>query len=322
MALDERFGDPDATVRSYQRELIGKLEFPFTYEVRTDPISGQTDGIFARCRETDTCPHVMQLDNGNEAWLKALNLVTQDGLGSDIELPENVRVYYFSSVQHGPASPPYSPGICQQLSNPASDRPFIRALLVALDDWATRGIEPPPSRYPRSSDGTLAPSLPQSGIGFPEIPGVRYTGWYIPVAVKDKSQLPHRWIPGKEYVVLAPVTDADGNDVAGVRPVEVEVPLATYTGWSLRRAPYAENEDCGNTGQHIPFARTRAERDATGDPRLSIAERYRDQADYVSRIEQAARALVADRLLLEEDVERLTADAVQRWAAAMEKAPN
>lgn len=311
MPLNDRWGDTDATGRSYSRELVSKMEFPFTYEVRTDPVSGLTDGIFARCQQSDTCPHVMQLDTGNEGWLKALNLLTTDGLGNDIELPENVRLYYFSGVQHGPAAAPAQTAVCQQLSNPASDRPHIRALLVALDAWATRGVAPPDSRYARVGDGTLAPSLPQSGMGFPEIPGVRYTGWYIPVAVKDKTTLPNKWIPGKEYVVLVPKTDADGNDIAGVRPVEVQVPIATYTGWALRRAPYAENEDCETTGQYIPFPATRAEREARGDPRLSVEERYPTHADYVNRVAEAADNLVRERLLLEEDAETI------KQAAAM-----
>jgi hypothetical protein len=108
---------------------------------------------------------------------------------------------------------------------------------------------------------------------------------------------------------LVPKTDADGNDIAGIRPVEVEVPLATYTGWAVRRAPYAEGEECGPTGQYIPFAATRAEREATGDPRLSIEERYRDHADYVARVERAVENLLRERLLLEEDAEEITAAA-------------
>ena len=309
IALNARFGDPDATGWSYVRQLLGKIEFPFTYEVRTDPITGRTDGIFARCEVTATCPKVMQVDNGNEGWLKALNLLTQDGLGNDIEIPQDVRFYYISSTQHGPARTPSIPPLCQQLSNPARNQPHVRALFQALDEWATEGVLPPESRWPRSSDGTFVPSLPQESVGFPKIPGVRYTGWYVPVAVKDSTSLPTRFIPGTEYVVLVPKTDADGNDIAGIRPVEVEVPLATYTGWAVRRAPYAEGEECGPTGQYIPFAATRAEREATGDPRLSIEERYRDHADYVARVERAVENLLRERLLLEEDAEEITAAA-------------
>jgi hypothetical protein len=311
MPLNDRFGDTDATGRSYERELTSKMEFPFTYEVRTDPVSGLTDGLFARCQISGTCPNVMQLDGGNEAFLKALSLLSTDGVGNDIELPENVRLYYVASVQHGPASVAAETPFCQQLSNPNKTQPHIRALVLALDAWSTQGVLPPESRYPKVSDGTLAASLPQAGMGFPKIPGVRYTGWHMPVAVKDKTSLPNRWTSGKEYAVLVPKTDADGNDLAGIRTVEIRVPIGTYTGWALRRAPFAENEDCATTGQYIPFPKTRAEREASGDPRLSVEERYRDRADYVSKVEQAADELVREGLMLEED-----AEAIKQAAAA------
>jgi hypothetical protein len=116
--------------------------------------------------------------------------------------------------------------------------------------------------------------------------------------------LPPTPIPGKSYTVLVPKTDADGNEVGGIRTPTVQAPLGTYTGWALRRAPFAENEDCALTGQFIPFKATQAERLATGDPRLSIEERYRNHGTYVSRVAHAVNALVQDRYLLEEDGER------------------
>jgi len=160
------------------------------------------------------------------------------------------------------------------------------------------------------SDGTLVSSLPQSAQGFPAIPGVNYTGWYNPVDLLDKSTLPNTPIPGKSYTVLVPKTDVDGNDIAGVRHPNIEVPIATYTGWALRRAPFAEGEDCALTGQYIPFAATKAERLADGDPRLSLEERYRNHGHYVSQVARAADRLVRQRLLLDEDsVDIITAAA-------------
>lgn len=310
IASNDRFGDTNATGRSYQRHLSAKQEFPFTYEVRFDPISGLTDGIFARCQVTDTCPKVMHTDSANEAYLKPTALVTTDGLGNDIRLPDNVRVFMVAGTQHGPSSAPQTIATCQQLSNPNPHNPIVRALYMALDDWATRGIRPPASRYPRVSDGTLVPSLPQSVQGFPVIPGVNYTGWYNPVDLLDKSTLPNMPIPGKSYTVLVPKTDVDGNDIAGVRHPNIEVPIATYTGWALRRAPFAEGEDCALTGQYIPFAATKAERLADDDPRLSLEERYRNHGHYVSRVARAADRLVRQRLLLDEDsVDIITAAA-------------
>ncbi len=302
--MNERFGDTNATGRSYQRHLSAKQEFPFTYEVRSDLISGLTDGIFARCQLTNTCPKVAHMDSGNESYLKPTVLVTTDGQGKDIVLPSNVRVYYVGSSQHAPAGTASPTGTCQQLSNPNQHSPILRALWVGLDAWATQGIEPPASRYARVSDGTLVPSLPQATQGFPVIPGVRYTGWYNPVDLLDKSTLPPTPIPGKSYTVLVPKTDKDGNEIAGIRTPTIQAPLGTHTGWALRRAPFAENEDCALTGQFIPFKATQAERLAAGDPRLSIEERYRNHGAYVSQVARAVNDLVQNHYLLEEDGDR------------------
>jgi hypothetical protein len=215
-----------------------------------------------------------------------------------------VRAYLFSSTQHGPDAIP-SQGICQQLSNPLPFSPAQRALALALDDWVSRGIEPPASRGPRIADGTLVPSLPQAAQGFPVIPGVLYTGTVNELAMLDLSVVPPVPIPGADYTVLVPKTDANGNDLAGIRHAWLEAPLATHTGWNLRRAGFAEDQGCGLTGSYVPFAQTSAERLASGDPRPSIEERYRNHGAYVSGIARAAARLVQEGLWLEEDRERV-----------------
>jgi len=312
IASNDRFGDTNATGRSYQRHLSAKMEFPFTYEERFDPVSGLTDGIFARCERTRTCPKVMHTDGGNEVYLKALSLVTTDGQGHDIKLPRDVRVFMISSTQHGPSDQPSPTGTCQQLSNPLPHDMAVRALYLALDDWATRGKKPPKSQYPRVRDGTAVPTLPRSVHGFPFIPGVNYTGWYNPVAVKDTSSLPNMEIPGKFYTVLVARVDADGNDIPGVRHPHLQAPVATHTGWALRRAPFAENEDCALTGQYIAFATTKAQRLASGDPRLSLEERYGTQAGYACAVRTAATKAVKKRYLLQEDADTVIAQAAAR----------
>src|SRR4029450_585632 len=136
-----------------------------------DPISGLTDGIFARCLVTKTCPKVMHTDSSNEAYLKPTALVTTDVLGNDNKLPPAVRVFTMAGTKHGPSDTPQVTGTCQQLSNPNPHDLVVRGLYMALDDWATKGVPPPASRYAKVSDGTLVPSLPQSVQGFPLIPG-------------------------------------------------------------------------------------------------------------------------------------------------------
>jgi hypothetical protein len=306
IAANDRFGDANATGRSYQRHLSAKMEFPFTYGVRANPFTGAVDGIMKRCLASNTCPKIIHTDSGNEPYLKPVSLVTTDGPGNgvtptDITLPDNVRAFTIGSSQHGPAgSVTTTPsGVCQQPGNPNQWAPYVRDLGILLDDWTTQGIAPPDSRHARVSDGTLVHPSSVPGQNFPVIPGVTYTGWYNPVDELDKSVLPNMPIPGESYTILVPKTDADGNDLPGVRTLDVQVPLATYTGWGLRRAPFAANEDCALTGQYIPFKATQAQRGA--DPRLSIAERYPTFDAYDAQLISAINSTINQRLLLCED---------------------
>ena len=283
-------------------------EFPFTYETLTDPISKKTDGWLARCRQQKACPKIMHWDSGTESWQGRNSLVVGDPLGKkDVVIPENVRLYYFSSTQHGPTDKP-ARGSCQQLTNPLSYMETQRALIVALHSWVTQGVLPPPSRYPRISDGTFVPPA-QTTQGFPSIAGVRYKGVPNDLSVNDTHTQPPRHVDGKTYPLLVPKVDRDGNEIAGIRAVALQVPLATYAGWNLRAKGFIEDELCYLNGQYIPFAKTKVEREKTGDPRLSIEERYKDQNDYVQQVSRAARTLVDERFLLPDDAERLIAEA-------------
>ena len=285
-------------------------EFPFTYETLTDPISKKTDGWLMRCRQQKACPKIMHWDSGTESWQGRNSLVVGDPLAKkDVPIPDNVRLYYFSSTQHGPTDKP-DRGMCQQLTNPLSYMETQRALIVALHAWVSKDVPPPPTRYPRISDGTLV-SPQQTVQGFPNVPGVRYLGRPNDLSINDGTIQPANHVKGKEYPLLVPKVDKDGNEIAGVRAVALQVPLATHAGWNLRAKGFIEDELCYLNGQYIPFAKTKEEREKTGDPRLSIEERYKDQADYVQRVSHAARALVEERFLLQEDAERLIADAAK-----------
>ena len=166
---------------------------------------------------------------------------------------------------------------------------------------------------PRRGDGTLVPALPQAGVGFPGIPGVTYNGRTTTGDLFDFGPLFGQGILttlpplllGSPYPVFVPTTDADGNDVAGIRLPDVAVPLATYSGWNLRAASFAGGDLCDQSGQKIDFAQTMAERVAAGDPRLSIEERYPNHGTYVSAVARAANRLHRQRFLLDEDVERI-----------------
>ena len=139
---------------------------------------------------------------------------------------------------------------------------------------------------------------------------MRYIGRPNDLSINDGTIQPANHVKGKEYPLLVPKVDKDGNEIAGVRAVALQVPLATHAGWNLRAKGFIEDELCYLNGQYIPFAKTKEEREKTSDPRLSIEERYKDQADYV----------VEERFLLQEDAERLIAAAAKRQIFA-EKNP-
>ena len=106
-----------------------------------------------------------------------------------------------------------------------------------------------------------------------------------------------------------PQIDRDGNELAGVKSPLVANPLGTYTGWNRTASGFAAGQPCGFSGGFIPFAETRAEQIASGDPRLSLEERYGTHEAYVRRVRETANRLVRERLLLAEDAARIVADA-------------
>jgi hypothetical protein len=286
-------------------------QFPFTYETVTDPVSGRTDGVLARCRAQGVCPKIMHWDSGTEPWGARSSLVMTDPLGKrDIPVPENVRLYYFAGTQHVPVAGAREGPLCQNFTNPNQYKEAARALLAAMQDWIATGKAPPPSRYPSLADRTLVRPLPQREYGFPEIPGKRYTGEVNHLFVNDEAALPPRHVADKQYAVLVPKVDRDGNDLPGIRSVTLQVPLGTYLGWNLRRKGFMEDRSCYLEGSYIPFARWREDRGA--DPRSSLEERYGSKQNYVRQVEAAAQRLQREGFLLAEDAERLVREARER----------
>lgn len=304
MFMNYRFGQPVRTHRQHIARWTPEYQFPFADQKLTDTVTGKTDSRLRRCEESKTCPRIFEANSSNEYWAKAGSMMQTDAQGHDLTGLDNVRYYLMASLPHGGGN---GPGICAQPRNPLKPNQALRALLVDLDAWVTEGEAPPANRLPRVADGTLAPPLPQSGMGFPQIPGVVYNGVHHTGDLLDfgpdfdkgiLSVLPPKLV-GSPYPVFVPKTDADGNDIAGIRMPEVTVPVATYTGWALR----ADGLDgCDAAGQRIGFAKTKAARLAAGDPRPSIEERYPDHVTYVNQVTRAAQALKAQRLLLDEDV--------------------
>jgi hypothetical protein len=193
--------------------------------------------------------------------------------------------------------------------------------MKSLADWVATGAEPPPSLYPTLAKGDLV--LPTSqALGFPTIPGKpspdgKFLDFYVydfgrGYIAKDTSGVMTKVPPAIRYGVvasLAPRVDADGNETSGVRSVQLQAPLGTYVGWNVQATGYYTGQQCGFTGGFIPFAETRAGRLAAADPRPSLEERYTSHADYMAKVRAAAVSLVSQRYLLQDDADRLVAQA-------------
>ena len=311
-SFNHRFAQPTAYGTQYAQHDTPSDRFPFAYETQDDPFGqSRADGILRGVRPEHQ-PVLFHTQSSTEYWTRGGSLPHTDPLGRrDASVPENVRFYTFGGTQHGPSSYPPTRGIGQNLSNPADYRPLLRALLLALDAWARDGTPPPPSVYPTIRAGTLV-DFEQTSTGFPAIPGVRYPAVIHAPSVLDFGP---RWTShsiidrqppgavGPHYRVLVPRTDADGNPLGCLLPPEVAVPLATFTGWNLRRRDAgAQDQLVGLHGSYLPFPRSRAEREELGDPRPSLKERYSSIDAYTEKLKRACNELVRDRYLLEDDV--------------------
>ena len=302
--VNARFAQPGRYSRQHEDHIYYGDQFPFTYATTKDPVSAKTDGIFSRCEKNATCPKLMHLDSSMEFWQARSSLLVADGQGRSLPVPENVRFYLMAGTQHGPAAKPEY-GVCQQLSNPAAQAPLVRAAMARLIDWAKNGKTPPPSRFPSPEKGLVEPR--QATIGFPNLGslGVAFPGVFNELNLVDYGAIPPAVAVDKPYALFLPRTDQNGNDLDGVRLPEIEVPLATHTGWGLRKAGFAEGQLCGISGTYLPFAQDAAERARRNDPRASIAERYQTKGAYVEQFAVAGRSLRDDGFLLEEDLVRL-----------------
>jgi len=338
--MNYRWSQTKRTERNRQEELYLEGLFPFANQTTFDPISGQTDGRYKKCTETNTCPLATEFYSSNEFWVKAGSLMSTDPTGT-FDLPDQpeARVYLLASKQHGGAGNPASRGLCQQFLNPLDSAQVQRALWEDLDQWSTQGVLPPASRVPRLDDGTLVPPPPVGDGRYVGIPGVTYTGlkttryrfnygpnFYatgIPTINPPAGGPPYEDNPlnGPIYPSYVPKVDSDGNDIAGIRLPELTVPLATYTGWGLRSGVWA-NDGCEASGQYIPFQPTKAARIAAGDPRPSVEERYPSFAMYRAAVMNAIDNLVKDRFMLCEDTQSVYARLLQAGLAAGVPAPH
>jgi len=334
MPLNVRFGQPGRAAGTEQVDrLYPGASFPFSYGTETDPLSGARGGILDACRATNTCPKITHAATALEMWELRQSLGFTDPLGiRDLVEPSNVRSYLMSSTQHSAAQLPLATrepfGTCQQQPNPNPHTWTVRALLQNLAAWIKDGLEPPPSARPTIAAGTLVapdqvhfPPIPANRYGDVSRPPVHFFRLHNPLHPQDYGEdyRPERSsgiisvdppkVSSVQYGALVAQVDSDGNDLDGIRNVFVQVPIGTYTGWNLFNRSFYEDGFCTLQGSFIPFAATKQEREATGDPRPSIEERYPSRETYVAAMKKAADGLVAKRYLLRDDADRLVAQA-------------
>lgn len=316
---NHRFAQPTRHNGQHEDHLYPADLFPFAYGDDRDPLSHRVEGILTPYLKNAKQPKVMHTQSAAEYWHRSGSLVhTKFGKTgprmSDADIPPNVRIYTFGGTQHGPAALPLKPGIGQNLANPADYRPLLRALLDALDEWVRLDKEPPASVYPTFADKTL---VDWKKLDFPVIPNITVPKVIqAPVYADWGPEFRKRGIVGVEpprvkvnYPVFVPKADANGNDLGTLNVPDVAVPLATYTGWNLRKKEVgAEGQLASLLGSYIPFPRTKAEREKTGDPRVSIEECYADFQNYQKRYAEACDRLVNGRYLLADDGKRLIDD--------------
>ncbi len=317
--FNQRFGQ-----NSKDRNHMMMHLFPFSDQPATDRDTGMKDALHARLDARGSRLRAFYTNTSAEYHRGDASLVHTDPDGErDMAHGPNVRVYHYAGTEHGlgiwpasdiqiaPADPTGAVDKSQNLRGIVDYSPLLRAGLVNLDRWVTEDVEPPPSQHPRLADGTAVPPERLAHV-FAAIPRAHYLPHHAKPRRLDWATLPPK--PGRAFGSLVSAVDADGNEVAGIVLPELTVPVATHTGWTLRHPDIGGAEQLlVFGGATLPFPRTRAEREASGDPRPSLEERYASRADYLSRVREAAVLLARAGYLLEEDIELSVATAARFW---------
>jgi hypothetical protein len=324
-SFNHRFAQPSRDAQPLSSIFFPTDVFPYTDPPETDPETGETAGLLDAASKSHTTPKIFFTNTSYEYWGRAASLIHTSADGLKDAMPgENARIYFLAGLQH--FSVPFPPQkaaagsdlASQQKPNPNPVQWFWRALITDLDQWVKDGTAPPPNTYPRIADSTL---VPLGKWAFPKIPSVNAPhemnlGYRLDFGPQWKAGIVSNEPPkvGKPFGVSVPQTDADGNDLGGVRLPELQAPLATYTGWNLRD-PSIGAPDLRQSflGSFIPLARTAAEREKTGDPRRSVGERYGSREEYMGKFGEAAMKLMQDRFLLREDLAALLERGEREW---------
>jgi hypothetical protein len=320
--FNQRFGQPSASLHPTMSNA-----FPFNDTTSTDPVTGRSDGLLARLAARRRVPKIFFTNSSTEYWRGDASLIHTDAAGEkDVPLSSAVRLYHFAGTQHSAGALPLTDtnpvdgARGQQALNSVDYNPLLRAALIRMDEWVNGEKDPPPSRYPRLADCTAVAPNQLRGV-FAAIPGAGFPA-HLPQVVRldfgpDSMRGMATILPplgGKPYPNFVPAVDRDGNEMSGIRLPDVAVPLATYTGWNLRHPQMgAPDRLMSLMGSTIPFPTTPEDRERTGDPRRSVAERYPSRSDYLEQVRQAALHLIDQGYLLAEDLELVVGQASRRY---------
>lgn len=311
-SFNHRFAQPSRDAQPYSTFFYPTDVLPFTSIPTYDSVTGRRTGLRDDRRGSEAAK-VLYVDGGHEYWGRAASLThtTPDGKGDAGFLPTERR-YVISSAQHSsPGAWPVSgnariSGTNAYRGDPLDQRLALRALMSSLIDWVSVKKEPPPSEYPTLARQSL---VRPADVRFPAIPN-------LPVAriptQPYRMDFGPRWNQGiidreppalgAPYPVFVSRVDTIGNELGGIRSIEIMVPLATYYPWQLRRGMAAANDRLVSfRGTFIPLPKTEAERRAAGDSRPSIESLYGDSANFARRVDTAISSLISQRFLLAED---------------------
>jgi hypothetical protein len=328
-SFNHRFAQPSRDAHRFSAFFYPTDLFPFTTRTQTDPETGIADGLLEHPAERpEHRPKIFFTNTGYEYWGRAASLIhtTVNGRGDVLPLP-NERIYHLASGQHfiGAFPPPASERAGDVYrGNPLDFLRTLRALLVRLVDWVVDDRSPPPSMFPTIGAATL---VPVASLAFPRIPDIEaprvaHQAHRVDYGPQWRAGIITREPPavGAAYPALVPQVDSDGNEIGGIRGLELLAPLATYTPWQLRGG---HGPDAGELvdflGLYAALPRTEIERQRRGDPRASIERRYADKRAYAEAAARAAESLVAAGFLLREDVPRVHERAEQHWDWVMRR---
>jgi hypothetical protein len=306
-SFNHRYALPGFAGNSVMSDLRAVDLYPFADVPTPDIDNKRNEGLLDRATHDHTVPKIMYIFSSSEYWARAGSLIqtTTDGKKA-VALGADSRLYYFSGVPHAlrragtftkpgkEAAYPYNANV--DLADGMS------AQLENLRLWAVDGIAPPATIAPVLGSTLVA----ASDLNFPAIPGIRVPTNLPPVwqldlgrAYANKGILSEPPRIGLRYTLLVPAVDRDGNELGGWRGAMSSVPLGTYTAWDWKSPEFAAfGYISGLNGAFIPFARTRTERLAANDPRLSIEERYGNREGFMKAATASIDNAIAQRFLL------------------------